>query len=117
MQTIDLDKKTYYLTNNIKMKNSEFKKVSIKKCTCYYFNDITKLEDFDFDNILLHEKSYENMLIYDISYKTLIGAKLLHIRFDKIDGFIRVYDGTRYLVLFGPQKYDAIYKRIRYLVG
>ena len=29
---------------------------------------------------------------------------------------IRVYDGTRYLVLFGPEKYDAIYNRIRYLI-
>ena len=27
----------------------------------------------------------------------------LRIRFDKIDGFIRVYDETRYLVLFGTE--------------
>ena len=47
----------------------------------------------------------------------MITAKHLRIRFDKIDGFIRVYDGSRYLVLFGPEKYDLIYKRIRYLVG
>ena len=40
----------------------------------------------------------------------------MHVRFDKIDGFIRIYDGTRYLVLFGPEKYDAIYNSIRYLV-
>ena len=39
------------------------------------------------------------------------------MRFDKIDGFIRVCDGTRYLVLFGSEKYDAIYNRIRYLIG
>ena len=47
--------------------------------------------------------------------QTLIGAKPMCIRFDKIDGFIRIYDGTIYLVLFGPEKYDAIYNRIRYL--
>ena len=41
---------------------------------------------------------------------------LLSIRFDKIDGFIRVYDRTRYLILFGSQKYDYIYNRIRYLL-
>ena len=35
--------------------------------------------------------------------------------FDKIDGFIRVYDGTRYLVLFRGEKYNFIYIRIRYL--
>ena len=60
------------------------------------------------DNILFDEKSYENILIYDISHKHLIGAKL--------DRLIRFYDGTRYLVLFGPQ-YDAIYHRIRYLIN
>ena len=76
-----------------------------------------KIEDFDFDNILLDEKSNENIFIYNISCKTLIGAEPLHIRFNKVDRFIRVYDGTRYLVLFGPEKYDVIYNRIRYLTG
>ena len=57
----------------------------------FYFSNIIKLEDFDFD-VLLNEKSYENILIYDVSYKTLIGTKPLHIMFDKVDGFIRDYD-------------------------
>ena len=47
----------------------------------------------------------------------MIAAKSLHIRFDKIDGFIRVLDGTRYLVLFGREKYDFVYNRIRCLIG
>ena len=54
-------------------------------------------------------------MIYDISYKTLIGPKPLRIRFHKIDGFIRIFDGARYLVLFYPEKYDAINNRIRCL--
>ena len=41
----------------------------------------------------------------------------MRIRFDKIDGFTRIYDGTRYLALFGSEKYDAIYDRIRYLIS
>ena len=65
----------------------------------------------------MYEKSYENILIYDISYKTLIGPKPLRIRFNQIDGFIRVCDGARSLVLFGPEKYDAIYNRIRCLIN
>ena len=32
------------------------------------------------------------MLVYDISYKNLIDSKPLRIRFDKIDGLIRVND-------------------------
>ena len=72
-----------------------------------------KLEDFDFNNILIDEKSHENILIYDISYKTLIGPKPLRIRFNNTDGFIKIYDGTKYLVLLSPEKYDAIYDKIR----
>ena len=44
-------------------------------------------------------------------------SKPLHFRFDKIDGFIRANGGSRYLVLFGIEKYDFIYKRITYLIS
>ena len=40
-----------------------------------YFNDIIKLEDFDFDNILINQKLHQNILIYDISYESLIDPK------------------------------------------
>ena len=54
-------------------------------------------------------KNYtKKFLVYEISYKTLTGAKPLCIRFDKVDRFITVHDGTRYLVLFGPEKYDTV---------
>ena len=56
-------------------------------------------------------------MVQIISYKTLIGAKPLRISFVKVDGFIIVYDGIRYLVLFGLENYDAIYNKIRYLIG
>ena len=90
---------------------SIFKKLYQK--SCYYFDDMIKIENFDLDNILIDEKSYENILVYNISYKTLIATKPLLIRFDKIDAFIRVYDGTRYLILLGNEKYDFICNRIR----
>ena len=48
----------------------------------------------------MDEKLYENVLVYNISCQVLIDSKLLRIRFDKIDRFIRVYDEIRYLVLF-----------------
>ena len=37
--------------------------------------------------------------------------------FNKLDGFIRDYSGIKYLVLFGPEKWDAIFDRITYLIG
>ena len=76
--------------------NDKLKEIDIKYRACYYFDDIIKIEDFDLNNILIDEKSYENILVYN-------------------DGFVRVYDRSKYLVLFGSEKYDYIYDRIRYL--
>ena len=91
--------------------HDELKEIDFKNRTCWYFDDITKIEDFNLDNILTDEKSYENVLVYNVLCNALI------ISFDKVDGFIRVYDGTRYLVLFGSEKNDFIYNRIRYRLG
>ena len=93
------------------------KKVRIKKRTCYYFDDIIQLEDFNLDIILIDEKSLENILIYGISYKIFISSKPFGIKFDKIDGIIKTYDGTRYLALFGTKKIDAIYNRFIYRIS
>ena len=68
------------------MENNEFKNVPIKNRMSFL---MTQLEDFDF-NILIENKSHENILIYDISYNTVIGPKPLQIRFDEVDGFIRI---------------------------
>ena len=46
-------------------------------------------------------------IFYDISYKTFMGAKPLCINFNKVDGFIKIYNGTRKLLLFGPERYNA----------
>ena len=59
-----------------------------------------------------NEISHERILIYDILHKIQIDSKPLWIRFDEIDGIIRIYDGTRYLTLFGTKIYDTIYDRI-----
>ena len=79
----------------------KLKEIDIKSRTCYYFDDIIRFwnRGIDFSDILLDEKlykgKYENIFIYDISYKTSAG-KALCIRFDKIDGFIKIYDKIRY---------------------
>ena len=98
----------HYVTNdkliNDKLKDIDsidaLKEIDIKHHTCYYFDDIIRIEDLIIDNISTDKKPYEKFLVYNISYKSLIDAKPLRIMHDKIDGFIRVYDSTRYLVLF-----------------
>ena len=67
--------------------NNELKGIDIKNRTCYYFDDIIKIENFNVDNFLIEEKSYENTLVYNISYKNVI-TKPLRIRCDKIDGML-----------------------------
>ena len=50
----------------------------LKNRTCYYFDEIMRVKDIDFSDILLDQKSYktyENILLYDISYKTFMGVK------------------------------------------
>ena len=42
--------------------------------------------------------------------------RLVRIMFNKVNGFIRDHNGTKYLTLFGPEKYDAIFDKIRYLI-
>ena len=98
------------------MKTMNLKKFVLNH-TCYYFGDTIKPENFDLDNSLIDEKPRENILIYNISYKTLINPKSLRIKFNQIDGFIRIYDGTRYLILFDAGEYEAIYNKIKYLIS
>ena len=46
----------------------------------------------------------------------MIDAKPLPVRFNKINIFIKVYDGVRCLVLSGTEKYDLIETRIKYCI-
>ena len=83
----------------------------------YCFDDIIKDVDIYFSDILLDEKLYENISVYDISYKTSTGPKPLGIRFDKIDGFVRVCGESRYLVLFDDGLFDKIFDKVKYLIS
>ena len=47
--------------------NKSLQEIDIKNRTCYYFNDIIQIEDFDLDNILIDEKSSENTLVLILS--------------------------------------------------
>ena len=88
----------------------------ISKITRYYFVDINNINDLDLD-VLLNEKSCKIFLIYNVAYKTRYGVKLLYIIFEKADGYIRKFDGTKYLALFhSNEKYERIFARLRYLI-
>ena len=61
--------------------NNELKEIHIKNRTCYYFDDIIKIEDFNLLSILIDETLNRNILVYNISYKN-VTVKPLSIRFD-----------------------------------
>ena len=41
---------------------NEFKKINVKNRTCYYFDDIIRVDDINVFNILLNQESNENSL-------------------------------------------------------
>ena len=61
--------------------NGKLKEINIKNHTCYYLDDIIKIDNFDLDNILINQKSYENILVYNIFCKILI---VLHLCITKL---------------------------------
>ena len=46
-----------------------------------------------------------------------MDTKPSHIWFNKVDKFIKMYDGIRYLVMYDYNRYNAIYYMIRYLIS
>ena len=68
--------------------------------------------------IIFHWMKNHMKIFWFMTFRTKIGAKPLRIRFDKVDEFIKFYDGPdRYLALFDPENCDAIYNSIRYLIS
>ena len=43
--------------------NDELKEIDFKNRTCYYFDSIIKIEDFNLDKISIDEKSCKNVLV------------------------------------------------------
>ena len=81
----------------------EFKKKNdIENRTCYYVDYTMEIIDINFQIYFVRrKKKEENISNYIISYKaTFMGSIPLRIRFNEINGFIKIYDGIRYSLLF-----------------
>ena len=93
---------------------NKLKETDIENRMSYHFDDIIGVmdreSDFDCSDI---KKKFENILIHDISYKTSTNLKLLRIRFDEIDRFIKTNSGIRCLILFDYGWFDKICDRIK----
>ena len=51
--------------------SNKVKDIYIKKRTCYFFNDVIDIENFNPNNIKIDQKSYKNFLVYYIGYVTI----------------------------------------------
>ena len=57
------------------------------------------------------------LFFWIVSSPSKFGAQPSPVRYDKIDGFIKTYNGTRYLVLFDTGWFDKICDRAEYLIS
>ena len=55
--------------------NDELKEIDIKNRACFYFDDIIRIENIDFDNVLSDKKSYEKNL--HIFIRNIYGCKTI----------------------------------------
>ena len=81
------------------------KEINIKNQTCYLFNDIINIKDFDPNFLKIHKKSYKNIDIYYIVYITvkdsdqvkINSVNPLHLIISEVDGYIKEKNGSKYL--------------------
>ena len=74
---------------------NEFKDIDIKNRTCYFYNNMINIKNFDPNNFKIHEKSYKNSLFYYIGYATIKDLKYMttysvnpfYLIFNKVNGY------------------------------
>ena len=92
-------------------KNNELTETDYKYATCYYLDDTLLMTLILV--ILYWPKNYIIFFYQDV-YKAPYATKHLHFVFDKVDGYIGKYHGTKYLPLFpSDEKYERMFGRTR----
>ena len=73
------------------------KQINIENRTCYLFNDMINIKDFDSSLLKIDKKSYKNIGIYNMGYITIkktddyeniYSVKLLYLMIGKVIGHI-----------------------------
>ena len=100
------------------------KQINIKNLTCYFFNDMINIRDFDSNLIKIGKKYYKNIGIYNIGYTTIKkiddyeninSVNPLYLIIGKADGYIEENNGNKYLVFsstFGNKKVLAKFTKL-----
>ena len=88
------------------------KDIDIKNLTCYFFNGIINVKNFDPDKIKIDEKSYKNIPIYFIGYVSIKDSRyvktnrinLLYLILNKVNGNFEEINENKYLTLVSTTK-------------
>ena len=89
------------------------KQINNKNRTCYFFNDMINIKDFDLGLIKIGKKSYKNIGIYYIGYITIKsisnyeninGVNPLYLIIGEVYGDIEESDGNKYLTFASTDK-------------
>ena len=89
------------------------KQINNKNRTCYFFNDMINIKDFDLGLIKIGKKSYKNIGIYYIGYITIKSisnyeninsVNPLYLIIGEVYGDIEESDGNKYLTFASTDK-------------
>ena len=87
----------------------EVKQIEIKIRTCYFYNDMVNLKDFEPNLLKIDKKSYKNISIYNIGYITfkkiddyesVYSVNPLYVRINHANGYIKEKDENKYLISY-----------------
>ena len=88
------------------------KQINIKNWTCYFFDDMINIKNFDPNLLKIEKKLYKNIDIYYIGYITMKDPEYvkinsgnpLYLIINEIDEYIKEKDGNKYLTLVSTDK-------------
>ena len=99
----------------------EVKERNIKNRTCYFFDDMIDIWNFQPDLLKTDKKPYKNIDIYYIGYITIkkIGdyenirsVNPLYLIINSVTGYFKEKNGEKYLIISMPQNYEGVFSEI-----
>ena len=106
------------------------KQINIKNHTCYFFNDMINIKDYNPSLIKIGKMSYKNIGIYHIGYitiksisdyKNINSVNLLYLIIAEVDRYIEENNGNKYLTFASTdknkkvlEKYTKLWDEIKY---
>ena len=99
------------------------KQINIKNRTCYFYNDIIDLENFDSRLLKLDKKSYKDISIHNIGYITILkianckntySMNPLYLRITHASGYIEEISENKYLIFNSRDQNKELLKKIQW---